>query len=443
MITTTDKSALLAFVNSNRQGHLLFVTAVAASLTRVSRVHSFKRPAGAFSLAFRYCEKLPPGHVKNGLCKTVVFHHPSNVQVFDGDPVKALDQFRRLFVVKMFARPLDSQVSERDFAASLPAILTALYLAGQPLLLSRKLARRLFEMARVGDLFAGRERRKTLNADIHADSLTGWRKRRRFRHLAYQQHVPTISATRNSQLLTTAFDGPAKSYAASPDAGDCQLIALDGAGSHFLVFLRESVIAVTTLESGKPRFLSGLQALEERYKRFIQAFESVTLNCPQSAFDLRQFVARLRQLAGLLVKADPLAAGVVDANPLFKGAVVDEARISERFFARRDEFLIRANTILEGFVCGIFCISHRVTFPINVALWRDLMRGCSLLSGRFAYATIGQSIKQQNSEWNVVKIFFATDPETDTVMPNIYLRTTSQTKKDSPCFESNRSHEVS
>ncbi|HEY7180374.1 MAG TPA: hypothetical protein VIC84_03095, partial [Blastocatellia bacterium] len=68
-----------------------------------------------------------------------VLHHPANVQVFDGDPVKALDQLCRLFVVKMFARSLHSQVSERDFAASLPAILTALYLAGEAPLLSRKL----------------------------------------------------------------------------------------------------------------------------------------------------------------------------------------------------------------------------------------------------------------------------------------------------------------
>jgi hypothetical protein len=155
MITVTDKSALLAFVNANRQGHLLPMATFAASLTRVSGVHSFKPPASVFSFAFRYCEKLPPGHVKNCLCKIAVPHHPANLQVFDGDPVKAFDQFRRFFVVKMFARSLHSQVSERDFAASLPAILTAFYLAGQAPLLSRKLLRRLFEMARVGDLFAG------------------------------------------------------------------------------------------------------------------------------------------------------------------------------------------------------------------------------------------------------------------------------------------------
>src|SRR5262249_26960079 len=56
-----------------------------------------------------------------------------------------------------------------------------------------------------------------------------------------------------------------------------------------------------------------------------------------------------------------------------------------------------------GLDCGILSISHWVTFPINVALWRDLMRGCRLSSGRFSYTTIGQSVKQQNSEGNALR----------------------------------------
>jgi hypothetical protein len=172
MISITDKSALLAFVNPNRQGHLLPVAAVATSLTRVSGVHSFKRPAGAFSLAFRYREKLSPGHVDNSLCETMVLHHPSNVQILNGDSVKAFDQLRRHFVVKMFARSLYAQVSERDFTASLSTILTTLYLAGEAPLLSRKLGSHLFETSRVCDLFTGADGCKALNANIHANSLS-------------------------------------------------------------------------------------------------------------------------------------------------------------------------------------------------------------------------------------------------------------------------------
>jgi len=91
MVTVCYKPTLLAFVNAKRQRHLLPVAAIAASLTRVSGVPSFKRPASVFSFAFRYLEKLAPGNVKNGLCETGILHHPANVQIFDGDPVEAFN----------------------------------------------------------------------------------------------------------------------------------------------------------------------------------------------------------------------------------------------------------------------------------------------------------------------------------------------------------------
>src|SRR5215471_6007041 len=260
MVTTTDKSALLAFEDSNRQRHLLPMAAFAASLTRVSGVHSFKPPAGAFSLAFRYREKLPPGHVKNSLCKMAVLHHPANVQILDGDSVKPLDQLRRHFVVKMLARSVYYQVAERDFPASLPAILTALYLTRQSPLLSRESRRRLFEMARVGDFFASAECSEARDADVHADSLSGRGSRRGFRYFANYQSVPAVSAPRDSQLLATALNRTGKPHTASPNPGNSQLVAFDRTRPDFLVFLGKGVVSVTALESWEARVLSELQA---------------------------------------------------------------------------------------------------------------------------------------------------------------------------------------
>ena len=91
MITAYYKSALIAFVYSNSERHLLPVAAIAASLTRVSRVRSFKRPASVLSFAFRYREKASPGHVADRLREAMVFHHPSNVQILDCDRVESPD----------------------------------------------------------------------------------------------------------------------------------------------------------------------------------------------------------------------------------------------------------------------------------------------------------------------------------------------------------------
>src|SRR5215475_15019578 len=103
MIATYYISTPGAFVDTNGERHILPVAAIAANLTRVSWVHSFKRPASVLSFAFRYCEKASPGHVADGLREVMVFHHPSNVQIFDRDSVKSSYKIGRYLVVKILA----------------------------------------------------------------------------------------------------------------------------------------------------------------------------------------------------------------------------------------------------------------------------------------------------------------------------------------------------
>src|SRR5262245_57458581 len=118
MITSAYKSAFLAFEGSNRQRYFLSMPAIAASLTRISGISSFKRPSSIFSFVVRYLEKLAPGYVKNCFCKTMILHHRANIQILDSDPVKAFDQIHGYFMVKMSARSLYSQISKRDFRSS-------------------------------------------------------------------------------------------------------------------------------------------------------------------------------------------------------------------------------------------------------------------------------------------------------------------------------------
>src|SRR5215813_5090999 len=103
MIATYYKSAPGAFVDTNGERHLLPVTAIAANLTRVSWVHSFKRPASVFSFAFRYREKASPGHVADCSGEMAILHHSADVQIFDSDRVKSSDQISRYLMVKIFS----------------------------------------------------------------------------------------------------------------------------------------------------------------------------------------------------------------------------------------------------------------------------------------------------------------------------------------------------
>jgi len=357
MISTDHKSALLAFVNTNRKGHLLLVAASAANLTRVSWVNSFKPTPSVFSFGFGDLEKLTPGYIANCFRKTVVLDHPANVQILDGDPVKFLNQFRRFFVVKMLARSPDSQMSERDFLTGFLAICATLFLSRQVALLARELIFRRLEIARVINLLARAESGETGDSNIHADSLSGCGQGLRFRKIAHQQRIPTVSSARDPELLDLAFKRAAYPDAATTDARNREFVTLQWAGALLLNLLREGMIPVTRFEPGKARFLAVLQSPKERVERKVQSLKSVTLNRAQDVSDFGQFIPRFSQLVRLLVKADCLTAGFVNANSLFQRAVIDEPRSVKRTLTARDKLLVRADAILEG-LCDNLGISH-------------------------------------------------------------------------------------
>jgi hypothetical protein len=114
--------------------------------------------------------------------------------------------------------------------------------------------------------------------------------------------------------------------------------------------------------------------------------------------------ASFSQMARLLAVTEGCARDLVTRNPLGKSSIIDLARMFKLALARLDKTFVDAKLKFVGLDCGIFGISHRVQCANHCARWRDLMKGCNLSSGRFTYTTIGQSIKQQNSEWNALRM---------------------------------------
>src|SRR5215467_3628203 len=157
MITTTDTSAPLTFVNSNRQGHLLPVTAIATNLARVSWINSFKHTPGAFSLGLCHPEKVPPSHITDRLREMVVFQHPANVQILDRDRVKTSYKIGRNLVVKILPAARHFQMRHGDFDSLPDAALRSFLSARKPSLLSLQVVQGVLEMARIRDLISVRE----------------------------------------------------------------------------------------------------------------------------------------------------------------------------------------------------------------------------------------------------------------------------------------------
>jgi hypothetical protein len=269
-------------------------------------------------------------------------------------------------------------------------------------LLSLQIIQRLLVMARVLDLFAVRECGEGRNADIYPHSLSGWRQGFRFRHLTDQKRIPTINAARDPKLFALSFNWAREPDTTASNSGNCELVAFDWASSDFLVFLREGVIAVFALESGKAWVASTLNALKEALESFVKTFKRVLLNCPQMAFHFGQ-CASFRQMARLLGITEGGARDPVTGNPFGKGGVVDLARVFKLALRRLNKAFVCAKLKFVGFDYGIFGFSHCVTFSINVVHWRDLVKGCNLSSGRFSYTTNGQSVKRRNSEGKALR----------------------------------------
>ena len=168
MITTTDKSALITFVNANCQGHLLPVVAIATNLARVSWINSFKPPASVLSFAFRHREKAPPSHVADCSGETAILDHPAFVQIFDRDRVKSPGQIARHLVMEILATARHFQMRLGYFDSQPRTPLRPLLFPRKSPLLSLQVLQRGLEMARILDLFAVREYGKAGNADLYS-----------------------------------------------------------------------------------------------------------------------------------------------------------------------------------------------------------------------------------------------------------------------------------
>jgi hypothetical protein len=399
MITAYYISTLGAFVYTNRKRHLLPVTAVAANLARESWIHSFKRPASVLSFAFRHREKAPPGHVTDCSGETAILDHPAYVQIFDRDRVKSSDQVGRYFVVKILTTTRHFQMRFGDFNPLLRAPLRSLLSERKSPLQSLQFAQRALEVARILDLFSIQECGETANADIYADGLSGWRQWLRFGRLANKQGIPAVNTSRDPKLFALSFNRAGEPDATSPDAGNRKFVAFDRTRPNLLVFLREGLVPVSALESGKPRFLSILNAPEEALEGFVNTLNRILLDCPQMALYFGQR-ASFSQMARLLNVTERCARDLVTRNPLGKSGVIDLARVFKLKFARLYKDFVEAKLEFVGLDCGIFGNSHGIQCLNHRACWRDLVEGCDFSSGRFTYTTVGQSIKQQKSEGN-------------------------------------------
>jgi hypothetical protein len=100
MVTMRNKSTIDTpmFSRGERLAHS--ATALRAILRRVGRIHFDYLATGAFSLVRQDRSELTPSGVTNALGEMMIFHHPFNIQIFDGDRVKLAHDIERRLVLE-------------------------------------------------------------------------------------------------------------------------------------------------------------------------------------------------------------------------------------------------------------------------------------------------------------------------------------------------------
>lgn len=381
MISTDYKSAGFAGKNPNGQRHLLPVSTTRTGHACVTCFLVDDLTASVSSYTRENQKETIPRNVGNRFGKVMVLHHPRDVQILNRDSIKPLDQFGGGFVVKMFARPLHLQMSERDNLTGFPAIARTLFLAAQTPLLLRQVLGSGFGESRVGDFFAVRQCRETLDAYIYGNRLAGLWQRFGFGNFADQQSKPAVSPLGGSQLFASPFNRTAQANATEAHAGNSELVAFERASALGFNLLAKRPVSVMPFEARKSGaflpavgfLLSIFAAFEKGRKRIIQSFQRVGLDRSQHCLDFRQFFAGFRQLARLLIKTNALAGLFVLADSLFKRTVVDKSAGIQRSFTRRHKLLVWANLKFVSANCGIFWFSClRALSHTQSALWLEL-----------------------------------------------------------------------
>lgn len=175
-VSVVGRAATQALPVSDRQRHVrLKVPAARARLTRrIPTVDTLNSLTVAFGLFFEHAGGTPNARVRQRTRKAVVLQHSAQVEVFDVDHVKALHHARAEFVQGVDAAVGDLFVQTSDVALDVRSALAALGAAGKALLVERESALPLCAVFRVGNLFAGRQRGKAVDAEVDPDRLPGF-----------------------------------------------------------------------------------------------------------------------------------------------------------------------------------------------------------------------------------------------------------------------------
>jgi hypothetical protein len=212
--------------------------------------------------------QVSPAGVQNALREAVIAGHSVDLQLFQGNKIVPADQVVSEFIEKVPSAVGDVLVLALQGQDSLPAAAAAHLPPRDSALQGAESRLRLAVPARIFHYFIIAGCNQVMNANVHANRSSGWRKGL-FIHFASKTGIPFPRLPADAQGLDPAFDGPVPADAQSAHPVNSQPAAIQL--ETIPVFLQAKTIeAVAALEARITWLLSALCPAEEGGKGFVQ-----------------------------------------------------------------------------------------------------------------------------------------------------------------------------
>lgn len=346
MVTMRDKSTIDTpmFSRGERLAHS--VTALRAILRRVGRIHFDHLATGAFSLVRQDRSELTPSGVANALGEMMIFHHPFNIQIFDGDRVEFSHHIKRRLVVEIRALALNLLVLLRQQLDRLASAIASLVRTARDSALRRlQFSLRLAQEFGIFDNLARRERGEILDSDINANRVAGLGKESGLILFDGEDHIPAVRLALDHTGLDSPLDWAGETDATRAVFREMQLVGVEAKAA---LRIGEGIKARRGFESRIPRRFALLHAAKESVEGFIHAAKSVLKNLTVDRAHIFAQLLDLWELNGLGVVIDRKSVDLVGIASFLKRGVIQLAANVERRLKRRFKLRIGLQLV---FVC--------------------------------------------------------------------------------------------
>jgi hypothetical protein len=250
-------------IGSDTQGHFLPMMAPATILRRVGRVDFEERSASIFRFARELLKELRPCRLGNTFCQTMIVDHAVDVQVFNTDGPKGVDDLSTVLVGEVVTSPFGPFIHTSNHLAMSTPLFGAFLQSGMFALNLRQCLFFFAEETRVRNFFPVGEGCKGLESNVDTNGERIVLQPDRIAH-DRKGDVPFPGrGAVNGTGLDRPFDWAVIDHLDRANLREAHTIIMGE--TEATLRIGDAVVATISFKTGIARFLSGLAASEKGF----------------------------------------------------------------------------------------------------------------------------------------------------------------------------------